>query len=162
MVDCPAGWAGYQVQQNPDLNEMVKEGEMIVKIIPTNVDFAVELFVKPFDLVLIDTGQRVRLIFDGYPAIIFSGWPKASYGTFVGKVIAVESNLSSNGLFRVLVVEDKNERNWPAGLKMGTGAAGFALLKDVPIWYELWRNINGFPPVYYKTQTNTKSSGDKK
>ncbi len=144
------------------LNEMVKEGEMIVKIIPTNVDFAVELFVKPFDLVLIDTGQKVRLIFDGYPAIIFSGWPTASYGTFVGKVIAVESNLSANGLFRVLIIEDETDRDWPVGLKMGTGAAGFALLKDVPIWYELWRNINGFPPVYYKTETNTKTSGDKK
>ena len=129
---------------------------MIVKIIPTNIDYALELFVKPFDLVLIDTGQRVRFIFDGYPAIIFSGWPKASYGTFVGKVIAIETNLSANGLFRVLVVEDENERKWPENLKLGTGAVGFALLKNVPIWYELWRNINGFPPVYYKTEASQK------
>jgi hypothetical protein len=33
---------------------------------------------------------------------------------------------------------------------MGTGAQAMALLNDVPIWYELWRNINGFPPNYYK------------
>lgn len=143
------------------LNEVVKEGEMILKIIPTNIDYALELFVKPFDLVLIDTGQRVRFVFDGYPAIIFSGWPKASYGTFVGKIIAIETNLSSNGLFRILVVEDENERKWPANLKLGTGAVGYALLKNVPIWYELWRNINGFPPVYYKSETATKTSTQK-
>ncbi len=143
------------------LNEVVKEGEMIVKIIPTNIDYALELFVKPFDLVLIDTGQKVRFVFDGYPAIIFSGWPKASYGTFVGKIIAIETNLSSNGLFRVLVVEDENERKWPANLKLGTGAVGYALLKNVPIWYELWRNINGFPPVYYKSETSSKTSSKK-
>jgi RsmE family RNA methyltransferase len=27
---------------------------------------------------------------------------------------------------------------------------GISLLKNVPIWYELWRNINGFPPDYYQ------------
>ena len=30
------------------------------------------------------------------------------------------------------------------------------LLKDVPIWYELWRQINGFPPEYYKVKTAEK------
>lgn len=132
------------------INEIVKEGEMIVQVIPTKVDYAVEIFVKPNDLVLIDTGQKVRFIFDGFPAVVFSGWPEASYGSFGGKIIAVESNLSTNGLFRLLVVEDKEDRPWPKDLKMGTGANGFALLKDVPVWYELWRNVNGFPPDYYK------------
>ncbi len=140
------------------LNEVVKEGEMIVNIIPTQVDFAVEMFVKPFDYVLLDTGQTVRFIFDGYPSIVFSGWPQASYGTFSGRVIALESNLSDNGMFRVLVIEDKDDRPWPKDLNLGTGAIGYALLKNVPIWYELWRTINGFPPVYYKTGTTEKSS----
>jgi len=22
-------------------------------------------------------------------------------------------------------------------------------LNDVPVWYEIWRQINGFPPEYY-------------
>ena len=35
---------------------------------------------------------------------------------------------------------------------MGAGASGIALLKDVRIYYELWRNINGFPPEYYKKE----------
>lgn len=138
------------------LNEMVKEGEMIVQIVPQEIDYAVELFVEPFDLVLLDTGQRVRLIFDGYPAIIFSGWPKASYGTFVGKIVVVETNLSANGKFRILASEMPGERPWPNDLKFGTGTVGFALLKNVPIWYELWRNINGFPPVYYKNEKPAK------
>jgi hypothetical protein len=50
----------------------------------------------------------------------------------------------------VLIKEDPTEKPWPKQLKIGTGAQGIALLKDVPVWYELWRNINGFPPDYYK------------
>jgi hypothetical protein len=92
----------------------------------------------------------VRFMFDGFPAIVFSGWPNTSYGTFGGKVVAVESSVSNNGRFRILITEDPDEKPWPRELKMGTGAQGMALLKDVPIWYELWRNINGFPPDYYK------------
>jgi multidrug resistance efflux pump len=138
------------------LNETVKEGETIVEIVPNNIDYAVELFVDPMDLVLIDRGQNVRLIFDGFPAIVFSGWPSASYGTFLGKVIAVETNLSSNGKFRILVVPGKEEKQWPTNLKMGAGVRGFAMLKNVSIWYELWRQVNGFPPEYYKVSVDKK------
>ena len=87
--------------------------------------------------------------------MVFSGWPAASYGIFVGEVAAVETNLSENGKFRVLVTEDAGSaKKWPQQLKVGTGAQGFALLKNVPVWYELWRNINGFPPDYYKIKQN--------
>ena len=120
---------------------------------PVRVDYAVELFVRPVDLPLLSPGQKVRFMFDGFPAIVFSGWPQSSYGTFGGVIVAIESSVSTNGKFRVLVGEDKNDKPWPPTLKMGTGAAGIALLKDVPIWYELWRNINGFPPDYYQPQT---------
>jgi multidrug resistance efflux pump len=133
------------------IGEIVKDGEMIVEIVPDNIQYAVEIFIKPADLPLLDTGQKVRFMFDGFPAIVFSGWPQASYGTFSGVVTAIESSVSDNGNFRVLVAEDWKDRKWPKQLRMGTGAQGFALLKDVPIWYELWRNINGFPPDYYKT-----------
>ena len=130
--------------------EIVKEGERITMIVPMQSNYAVELFVRPVDLPLISIGQTVRFMFDGFPAIVFSGWPNNSYGTFGGKIVAYESSISPNGLFRILVIEDPNERKWPEQLKMGSGAQGIALLKDVPIWYELWRNINGFPPDYYK------------
>lgn len=133
------------------IGEMVKEAEMIVTIVPDKVVFAVEMFVDPMDLPLLSKEQKVRLIFDGFPAIVFSGWPKQSSGTFGGVVAAIESEVSSNGKFRVLVKEDGIDKAWPKQLKMGSGANGIALLKDVPIYYELWRNINGFPPEYYKT-----------
>ncbi len=133
------------------IGEFMKEGEMIVEIVPDKIEYAIELFVEPMDLPLIDKGQKVRFIFDGFPAIVFSGWPNSSYGTFGGLVTAVETSVSVNGRFRVLVAEDPKDKPWPRLLRMGGGANGIALLKDVPIYYELWRNINGFPPEYYKT-----------
>jgi multidrug efflux pump subunit AcrA (membrane-fusion protein) len=144
------------------INEIVKEGEMIVEIVPKEFQMAVEMWVKPMDLQLLSVGQKVRFMFDGFPAIVFSGWPSASYGTFGGKVSAIESNISNNGMFRVLVAEDKNDRPWPKELKFGGGAVSFALLKDVPIWFELWRQINGFPPDFYKQQQQDKELNKKK
>lgn len=139
------------------IGEMIKEAEVLVEIVPDRADYAVELYVEPVDLPLIAPGQTVQFLFDGFPAIVFSGWPNTSYGTFTGKIIAVENAVSSNGKFRVLVTEDTAvQKRWPRQLKVGTGAQGFALLKNVPLWYELWRNINGFPPDYYKTNTDTK------
>lgn len=144
------------------INEMVKEGDMIAEIVPTTFNYAAELFVSPMDLVLLNKGQRVTLIFDGFPAMVFSGWPAASYGIFVGEVTAVETNLSDNGKFRVLITQNSTERQWPSELKIGTGVQGFALLKNVSIWYELWRQINGFPPEYYKKTSSSKPETKKK
>lgn len=144
------------------IGEMLKEGEMIVEVVPTNIQYAVEMFVEPMDLPLISMGQKVRFVFDGFPAIVFSGWPQNSYGTFGGVVAAVETSVSDNGKFRVLVAEDPNEKKWPTMLRMGGGASGIALLKNVPIYYELWRNINGFPPDYYKADKAEKTDKAKK
>lgn len=146
--------SGQVVQaKKAGIGEMVKEGDMLVEIVPDHFQYAVEMFVEPMDQPLVDTGQKVRFVFDGFPAIVFSGWPAASYGTFGGIVKVVEKNTSKEGKFRVLVVEDPNEKQWPRQLRMGGGANGIALLKNVPVWYELWRNINGFPPEYYQTST---------
>jgi multidrug efflux pump subunit AcrA (membrane-fusion protein) len=134
------------------IGEILKEGDVISEIVPTDIQYAIEMYVRPVDLPLLSIGQKVRLLFDGFPAIVFSGWPQASYGTFGGEVSAIESNVSTNGKFRILIKEDRTDKPWPPQLMMGTGAQGIALLKDVPIWYELWRNINGFPPDYYKPQ----------
>jgi len=136
------------------INEIVKDGDMIVEIVPNEIDYAAELYVNPVDLVLLQKEQKVRLVFDGFPAIVFSGWPSSSYGTFQGKIIAVETNRSENGKFRILVVPDGNEKKWPTALKVGTGVRGFALLNNVRIWYEFWRQINGFPPDFYQPSNN--------
>lgn len=136
------------------IGEILKDGESIGSIVPLNVDYAVEIYIKPVDLPLIKPGQRVMCIFDGFPAIVFSGWPNTSYGIFAGKVIAVESNINTNGLFKALVVEEKGKKQWPPQIKIGAGVQGIAILNDVPIWYELWRNINGFPADYYTVKTD--------
>lgn len=132
------------------IGEYLKEGEMIVEIVPDKISFAVEMFVRPLDAPLISPGQKVRLLFDGFPAIVFSGWPNASYGTFGGIVTAIERKTNGDGKFRVLIKEDPADKAWPPQLQIGAGGQGIALLKDVPIWYELWRNFNGFPADYYK------------
>jgi multidrug resistance efflux pump len=144
------------------IGEMLKEGDMLVEIVPEKVQFAVQLFIDPMDLPLISIGQKVRFIFDGFPAIVFSGWPQSSIGTFGGKVAAIETNVSSNGKFRVLVKEDDPTHPWPKQLRMGGGAKGIALLKDVRVYYELWRIINGFPPEYYQSETSSKNVGNNK
>lgn len=139
------------------INEIVKEGETLLEIVPANVTMAVEIFVAPVDLPLIRLGERVNMIFDGFPAVVFTGWPKASIGMFKGEIVAIESSVSSNGKFRVLIGQVKGEKPWPPNLNLGTGVSGIALLNDVFIWYELWRNINGFPPDYYNVKTKTKN-----
>ena len=140
------------------IGEIVKDTETIGIIVPKKIDYIAEIYVKPVDLPLIRENQKVMLTFDGFPAIVFSGWPNSSYGTFSGKIIAIENSISENGLFKAIVAEDKTQKRWPPNMKIGTGASGIAILNDVPIWYEIWRNINGFPPDYYQvnTQKNEK------
>jgi hypothetical protein len=139
------------------IGEIIKDGEMLVEIIPAKIDYAVELFVEPMDLPLVSVKQKVRFMFDGFPAIVFSGWPNASYGTFSGEVVAVENAVSANGKFRVLIKEDVSDnKKWPEALKIGAGTQGIALLKNVPVWYELWRNINGFPPDFYSASNKNE------
>jgi multidrug resistance efflux pump len=142
---------GYITQtiQN-GIGETIKEGDPILTIMPSEYSLAVALYVNPIDLPLVDTGQEVRIQFDGWPAIVFSGWPNTSYGTYGGKVFAIDRFISDNGKFRVLVAPDSNDHKWPDALRVGGGTKNMMLLKDVPIWYELWRKVNGFPPDFYK------------
>lgn len=133
------------------IGETIKEGTPIVSIMPSEYDLAVEMYIEPIDLPLLEKGQIVRIQFDGWPAIVFSGWPSTSYGTYGGKVFAIDNFISPNGKYRVLVAPDANDHVWPDALRVGAGTTNISMLKDVPIWYELWRQINGFPPDYYKT-----------
>jgi multidrug efflux pump subunit AcrA (membrane-fusion protein) len=139
------------------IGEILKDGEELLTIVPQNTNYAVEMYVRPVDLPLVSPGQEVRFIFDGFPAIIFAGgWPDQSFGTFPGKIRAVENNIDEKGMFRVIVVEDPKDKKWPKQIKMGAGAQGIALLNDVPLWYELWRNINGFPADFYTVKKDEK------
>ncbi|HAK76246.1 multidrug resistance efflux pump [Runella defluvii] len=133
------------------IGETIKEGESIVTLQPDKPDLAVELYIKAMDLSLIKPGRHVRLEFDGWPALQFSGWPGTSVGTFGGTVAIVDRVNSKNGEYRLLIKSDHegNENDkWPDQLRIGSGVNGFVMLKDVPIWWEVWRQLNGFPPDY--------------
>ena len=151
---------GYITQAiQSGIGESIKAGAEIVSIMPAVYDLAIEMYVKPIDLPLLEKGQHVRIQFDGWPAIVFSGWPNTSYGTYGGTVFAIDNFISNNGKYRVMVAQDKNDYPWPEALRVGAGTKNMLLLKDVFIWYEIWRNINGFPPDYYKpTSTLDKKS----
>ena len=129
-----------------------KEGEKLVGIMPAQYDLAVETFVRPIDLPLLHLDEKVRVQFDGWPAIVFSGWPNVSYGTYGAKVVAIENFISDNGRYRILLAPDETDHTWPEAIRVGSGARTIALLEDVPIWFELWRQINSFPPNYYKPE----------
>ncbi len=140
------------------IGETMKEGEAIVSIMPAQYDLAVVMYVNPIDLPLMEKGQPVRIQFDGWPAIVFSGWPNTSFGTYGGKVYAIDNFISPNGKFRIMVSPDPETEEWPEALRVGGGTHNMLLLKDVRIWYELWRQINGFPPDYYKTTDVSKTA----
>ncbi len=151
---------GYITQAiQSGIGETIKEGAEIISIMPADYQLAIEMYVNPMDIPLLENGQHVQIQFDGWPAIIFSGWPGISYSTYGGKIVAIDNFISDNGKYRVLVSHDSNYPDWPKELRLGAGANSMTLLKDVPVWYELWRQINGFPPDYYKkntTQTKVK------
>jgi adhesin transport system membrane fusion protein len=154
---------GYIVKaMKPGIGEIIKEGDPIVSIQPADYQLAVEMYVKPMDLPLINVGREVRFMFDGWPAFVFSGWPGVSLGTFAGHVVAIDRNISANGKFRVLVAPDQTEQAWPNAIQVGGGAKGIAMLNNVPIWYELWRILNGFPPDLYENVSDAKKDDSKK
>ena len=141
------------------IGEIIKEGASMCAIVPDQTEQAIEMFVNPIDFPLIQKGQTIQLIFDGWPAFVFSGWPGVSYGTFNAEVVAFDKVISDNGKFRLLA---KNKgKKWPTGIQIGCGVKGFALLNNVPLIYELWRKINGFPPEFY-IQKSTKKQDEKK
>ena len=143
------------------IGETIKEGQAVFTFIPANYELAVEIYVEPIDLPLIHEGSEIQLQFDGWPALVFGGWPNLSVGTFTGEVVSFDKASSPNGKFRVLVVPKEGTPPWPDVLRLGTGVYGIALLNDVPVWFELWRNLNGFPPDFY-TEEEAKSAKSKK
>ncbi len=143
------------------IGETLKEGQQILSLMPKNYDLAIEIYIEPLDLPLVKLGENVRIQFDGWPAIIFSGWPNASQGTYGGVIYAVDQYISENGKYRVLVKPDPKDHPWPKALRFGSGTNSMIMLDDVPIWYELWRKINGFPPNYYTNSSSTKTEKSK-
>jgi len=124
---------------------VVKEGETVAEIIPETESRAVALWIDGNDIAFVHVNQKARLQFEGWPAIQFRGWPEIAVGTFGGKVAFIDPTDNGMGLFRAVIVPDET---WPepAFLRQGVRVHGWVQLGEVPLWYELWRQFNGFPP----------------
>jgi membrane fusion protein, adhesin transport system len=158
--------SGYIVKaMKAGIGETIKEGEAVVTVMPDNHDMAVEMYIKAMDVPLISKGRKVRIEFDGWPALQFSGWPSVSVGTFGGVVQVIDYVNSSAGEFRILVTPDPDDKAWPNRLRMGSGTKGWVMLDNVPVWYEIWRQLNGFPTSLYEEPEEglgDKSTNEKK
>lgn len=129
------------------IGEIVTDGEPIATVQPSNPKLAVAVQVTPRDVPLLRIGDKVRLEFAGWPAMQFSGWPSVAVGTFGGRVAVIDQVVSADGNYRVLVEADPDDQAWPKELLMGSGARAWALLRNVRVWFEMWRLLNGFPPA---------------
>lgn len=154
---------GYITQAlRAGIGETVKEGEPLLTIMPAHFDAAVALYIRPIDLPLVKKGDKVRFIFDGWPAFVFSGWPGLSLGTYGGEIFAIDNFAGPDGTYRILVKEDPSDEAWPEAIRPGGGAVGYALLGNVSIGYEVWRQINGFPPNFYRNGEDKNEENAKK
>lgn len=131
------------------IGETIKAGEAVATIVPTDPDLAVAMYVRAMDVPLIEPGRHVRIEFDGWPALQFSGWPSVAVGTFGGVVRVVDYVGGTQGKFRILVTPEEDGEPWPKQLRMGSGTKGWVMLETVPVWYEIWRQLNGFPASLY-------------
>jgi hypothetical protein len=155
--------AGFVVKATQaGIGETIKEGDPVCTIMPQSTDIAVEMHVKAMDVPLISKGRRVRIEFDGFPALQFSGWPSISVGTFGGTVEVIDYVNTKPGEFRILVVPYKTDTPWPKQLRMGSGIKGWVMLDDVRVWFELWRQLNGFPPSLYQEPVEEEHDKKKK
>ncbi len=130
-------------------SSMLKEGDKIATFVPITENIATELYVNPNDIPLLHPGRKVRLQFEGWPAMQFSGWPSIAIGTFGGVVSFVDPSVSPNGKFRIIVIEDRDDKvAWPNSkyLRQGAKVIAYVTLNKVSLGYELWRKINNFPP----------------
>ena len=156
----------------------LRPGSPICVIIPETESRFVEMWLDGNDMPLITPrqtapdgrvvpGSEVRLQFEGWPAIQFVGWPSVAVGTFGGEVVFIDPADDGKGRFRVVVapkpdviMRDGEERreDWPSNryLRQGVRANGWILLGVVPLWKEIWRQINGFPPVVSDKEPEAK------
>ena len=157
-----APFDGFLTRITPNQSSQVlKEGDAICVIVPDTADRAVQVWLEGNDAPLVEPGRHVRLQFEGWPAVQFAGWPSVAVGTFGGEIISVDATDDGKGKFRVLVLPDNADNPWPNErfLRQGVRANGWVLLDQVPMWYEIWRNMNGFPPVV-STEESKKEADD--
>ncbi len=135
--------------------ETVSAGTELATIVPTTEDRAAAIQIRDFDAPLLSVGNPVRLAISGWPSLQFVGWPSVAVGTFAGRIAVIDAVDDVKHYFRIIVTPDKEaidkkmEQPWPSGkyLRPGAKATGWVLLSDVPVWFEIWRQFNGFQPT---------------
>jgi multidrug resistance efflux pump len=135
--------------QAGDAATFVSAGDMLAMFVPESTERVVEVFIVGRDVALVQKGAKARIMFEGWPAVQFSGWPAVAVGTFGGIVIAVDQSAQPDGRFRVLIREDMSDpHRWPEErfVRFGAKAQAWVLLDTVPVGYEIWRQLNSFPP----------------
>jgi multidrug resistance efflux pump len=147
-------------------SDSIKEGDQLFTIVPQTTELAVEMKIRGIDMPLVQEGDRVRLQFEGWPAVQFVGWPSVAVGTFGGKVNRVFPTDDSKGNFRVMVTPDNHferEKGWPDDryLRQGVRANGWVLLRTVSLGYEIWRQLNNFPPVISEDEPDKQDKAKK-
>lgn len=147
------------------IGENIKEGESIATLQPSKPRVAAEIYVDGMDVPLILDSSDVRLQFEGWPSVQFAGWPSVAVGTFAGKVTVIDLVSSENGKYRLLVTPTNpvpnDDEPWPKQLRQGSGVYGRVILRPVPIWYEIWRLLNGFPPSLDREPKNAVAGSEK-
>lgn len=128
--------------------QSVKKGDELFTIVPDVESLSVELTIAGNDTSFVREGQEVRLQFEGWPAVQFIGWPSVAIGTFGGRVRIIDKFSEGAGKFRILVVPDPDQEPWPDErfLRQGMRANGWVMLNQVSLGFEIWRQLNGFPP----------------
>lgn len=136
----------------PQGGVMVKAGQVLAVIVPETANRAVELHISGNDAPLLSVGRKVRLQFEGWPAVQFAGWPSVAIGTFGGIIGVIDPGAGTDGKVRIIVFPDQGEQ-WPDAryLRQGVRVIGWVLLDTVSLGWELWRQFNGFPPSIQKS-----------
>jgi multidrug resistance efflux pump len=163
MINAPFDGYVVHISSNGG-SQLVKEGDPICTLVPYTEDRAVQIWLDGNDAPLVEAGRHVRLQFEGWPAIQFAGWPSVAVGTFGGTVVSVDMVDNGKGKFRCQILPDSTETvKWPEErfLRQGVRANGWVLLEQVPLWFEVWRKLNGFPPTVEVDSTKNQKAASK-
>ena len=147
--------------------ETVTEGDALATLMPKSTDQSVSLLISDNDAPLVAVGRPVRLQFAGWPALQFSGWPAVAVGTFAGRVAVIAAIDDGTSRYQVWVKPDiqairkGKEQAWPSAqyLRPGSETVGWIMLDRVPLWFELWRQFNAFPPTVSMEPLTDKKQG---
>lgn len=144
-----------------DAATFIRAGDVLATFVPDGAERVIEIFIDGRDVALVKKGDKARIQFEGWPAVQFSGWPSVAIGTFGGRVIAVDQSAQVNGRFRVLIAEDTAEEyRWPEEryVRFGAAVQAWVLLETVPVGYEIWRQLNNFPPELTPAESSRQTN----